>query len=126
MQHPGSGRSGLFPASTPGRFEPGAFGLDAFEHGLRGVLAADQVRVLLAPFGGQFAAKGLGEDGLGEVVDSGLGGFDLLFDLVCELKKFPDYLRTSATAQANVTLSALEMRDRPIPAGPGYGGFSLW
>jgi len=41
-------------------------------------------------------------------------------------KHLPDYLRTSATAQTNVTLSALEMRDRTIPAGQGYGGFSLW
>ncbi len=46
------------------------------------MLAADQLRVLFAPLGGEFATEGLGEDGLGEVVDSGLGFFEALFDRV--------------------------------------------
>ncbi len=48
------------------------------------MFAADQVRILCAPLGGEFTAKGFGEDGLGEVIDARLGDLDPLFDLVGE------------------------------------------
>ena len=46
---------------------------------MRGI-AADEIGVLRTPFGGEFAAKGFGEDRLGQVIDSRLGVFDPLFD----------------------------------------------
>jgi len=57
--------------------------------------AADEIGVLRTPFGGEFAAKGFGEDRLGQVIDSRLGVFDPLFDLVGvdeELFDTGDYL----------------------------------
>lgn len=38
--------------------------------------------MVLAPLLGQLAPKGLGQDGLGELVDAGQGVVDLLFDAV--------------------------------------------
>ena len=35
-------------------------------------------------------------------------------------------LHLRVESAANFTLSALEMRDRTIPSGPRYGGFSWW
>ncbi|WP_372988426.1 hypothetical protein [Marinobacter sp.] len=42
----------------------------------------DQLRVVLAPLRSEFASEGLGQDGLGEVVDAGQGVVGLLFDAV--------------------------------------------
>ena len=46
--------------------------------------------VLLAPLGGEFAAEGLGQDRLGEMVDPGLGVLDPPFDLVGEGEELLD------------------------------------
>ncbi len=51
---------------------------------LGGIFSTDQIRVLLTPFGSEFTMKGFGENGLGEVVDAGLGILELRFDLISE------------------------------------------
>ena len=70
-------RSGLF-----GRSGSGALCLNTFQQRFGGVVAADEFGVVLAPLLGEFASEGFGEYGLGELVNAGLGVFDLLLDLV--------------------------------------------
>ena len=69
-------------AATPGGCGGGALGLDSLQQGFSAVFTADQVGMVLAPLLGQLAPKGLGQDGLGELVDAGQGVVDLLFDAV--------------------------------------------
>lgn len=54
------------------------------------MLAADQLWMGGTPFGGELAAKGLGEDGLGQLIDAGLGVRDLLLDLIGEGEELVD------------------------------------
>src|SRR5690554_3372237 len=56
--------------------------LDPLQQRLCTVLPADQLRVIPAPLLGELSPKGLGQNGLGEVVDAGQGVVDLLFDAV--------------------------------------------
>lgn len=56
--------------------------VDPLQQRLRTVLPADQLRVVLTPLLGEFDPESFGQDGLGEVVDAGLGRVDLLFDSV--------------------------------------------
>src|SRR5690606_36527175 len=56
--------------------------LDPLQQRLRSVLSADQLRVIPAPLLGELTPEGLGQDGLGEVVDAGQSVVDLLFDAV--------------------------------------------
>ena len=65
-------------------------GLDPGEQGLGRIVAADQVGVPFAPCGGELAAEGLGEDGLGEVIDPALGVLDTLFYFVGEGEELVD------------------------------------
>ena len=79
-----------FPAAAFLDRGGGPRGADALQQGLGAVFTADQFRVLFAPLGGEFAAEGLGEDRLGEVIDAGQGGLNPLFDLVGEGKELFD------------------------------------
>ena len=70
----------LFCRKAAAPFPTYALGFDFFQQGFGAVFAADQVRVVFAPLFGEFAAEGLGEDGLGEVIDPLQGVVDLGFD----------------------------------------------
>ena len=54
------------------------FGLNAGQQGFGAVITADQVGVGGAPVGSQLAAKGLGQNGLGQVIDPRFGRLGLL------------------------------------------------
>ena len=47
---------------------------DPIQQRLRTVLPSDQFGIVLAPLLGEFTPEGLGQDGVGEVVDAGQGG----------------------------------------------------
>ncbi len=63
------------------------------------VFATDQLGILLTPFGGGFVTEGLGGDKLGQVVDTGQGGFETLFDLAGEAEESFDAVDDFAVVQ---------------------------
>lgn len=63
------------------------------------VFATDQLGILLTPLGGEFVTEGLGGDELGQVVDTGQGDFETLFDLAGEVEESFDAVDDFAVVQ---------------------------
>ena len=58
------------------------FGLNAGQQGGGAVLTAYKLRIGGTPIGGQLAAKRLGQNGLGQVIDPLFGRLGLLLDAI--------------------------------------------
>ena len=78
----GSGRCARLAGPTLTFFAAGGgpLGLNAGQQGGGAMVATDQLRIGGAPVGGQLAAKRLGQNGLGQVIDPRFGRLGLLLD----------------------------------------------